>query len=138
MATEYKCDICGNPATVHITKIIDGKKITIHLCSACAEKASLEAINLPAEIFPKIQELEKQIADSHKAKLIFARHAAPRFRKSKMARVFHALTATGQWAGACSRYSRRCTGRPNMLANLPSITLRTQTLWISWTKPLKA
>ena len=60
MATEYKCDICGNPATVHITKIIDGKKIKIHLCSACAEKASLEAINLPAEIFPKIQELEKQ------------------------------------------------------------------------------
>ena len=71
MATEYKCDICGNPATVHITKIIDGKKIKIHLCSACAEKASLEAINLPAEIFPKIQELEKQIADSHKAKVDF-------------------------------------------------------------------
>ena len=71
MATEYKCDICGNPATVHITKIIDGKKIKIHLCSACAEKASLEAINLPAEIFPKIQELEKQLADSHKAKVDF-------------------------------------------------------------------
>ncbi|MFH1542240.1 MAG: AAA family ATPase [bacterium] len=29
----YKCDVCGNPATVHITKIINGKKIVRHLCS---------------------------------------------------------------------------------------------------------
>lgn len=69
MATEYKCDICGNPATVHITKIIDGKKIKIHLCSACAEKASFDAMNLPAEIFPKIKELEKQMMSSHKTKM---------------------------------------------------------------------
>lgn len=61
MANEYKCDICGKPATVHITKIIDSKKVKIHLCSECAEKASLDAINIPAQILPKIQELEEQM-----------------------------------------------------------------------------
>jgi len=65
MASEYKCDICGKPATVHITKIIDNKKVKIHLCSECAEKASLDAMNIPAEIFPKIKELEQQLISSH-------------------------------------------------------------------------
>lgn len=67
MASEYKCDICGKPATVHITKIIDNKKVKIHLCSECAEKASLDAMNIPAEIFPKIKELEQQLISSHSA-----------------------------------------------------------------------
>ena len=53
MANEYKCDICGKPATVHITKIIDSKKVKIHLCSECAEKASMDAINMPEQILPK-------------------------------------------------------------------------------------
>ena len=59
---EYKCDICGKPATVHITKIIDGKKLKIHLCSECAEKATLDSITLPADIFPKIKQLEEEMA----------------------------------------------------------------------------
>lgn len=63
---EYKCDICGKPATVHITKIIDGKKVKIHLCSECAEKATLDSITLPADIFPKIKQLEEEIAASPK------------------------------------------------------------------------
>ncbi len=62
MANEYKCDICGNAATVHITKIIDGKKVKIHLCSSCAEKASFDAVNLPLDIFPKLKELEKMMS----------------------------------------------------------------------------
>lgn len=63
MANEYKCDICGKPATVHITKIIDSKKVKIHLCSECAEKASLDAIDIPAKIMPKIKEFEQQLID---------------------------------------------------------------------------
>ena len=55
MATEHKCDICGKPATVHITKIIDNKKVKIHLCSKCAEKASFDAINMPMDLLPKLQ-----------------------------------------------------------------------------------
>ncbi len=62
MANEYKCDICGKPATVHITKIIDGKKVKVHLCSECAEKASFDAVNLPLDIFPKLKELEKMMS----------------------------------------------------------------------------
>lgn len=61
MATQYKCDICGKPATFHITKIINGKKVKLHLCSECAEKASLDAVNLPLDLFPKLKELERQI-----------------------------------------------------------------------------
>ena len=61
MATQYKCDICGKPASVHITKIIDNKKVKVHLCSECAEKASFDAVNLPMDILPKLQEFEKMI-----------------------------------------------------------------------------
>ncbi len=33
------CDECGkNPATVHLTKIINGKKTEVHLCEECAKK----------------------------------------------------------------------------------------------------
>ncbi len=51
---KYKCDICGKPATVHITKIVDGKKTVAHFCQDCA--ASFEA---EGGLIPKIQELEK-------------------------------------------------------------------------------
>ena len=61
MATEHKCDICGKPATVHITKIIDNKKVKVHLCSKCAEKASLDAVSLPMDLLPKLQEFEKMM-----------------------------------------------------------------------------
>lgn len=61
MATEHKCDICGSPATVHITKIIDNKKVKVHLCSKCAEKASFDGVNLPMDLLPKLQEFEKMM-----------------------------------------------------------------------------
>lgn len=64
MATEYKCDICGAHATVHITKIVDGKKLKVHLCESCAKKASFEALHLPAELFPKLQKLEQNIIEN--------------------------------------------------------------------------
>ena len=32
-----KCQCCSNPATVHLTDIVDGQKKELHLCQACAE-----------------------------------------------------------------------------------------------------
>jgi protein arginine kinase activator len=46
-----KCQNCSNPATVHLTDIIDGHKREKHLCQQCAEKQQLfkkSDINLPA------------------------------------------------------------------------------------------
>ncbi len=37
------CDVCGkNPATVHLTEIIEGKIIEVHLCEDCAKKKTEE------------------------------------------------------------------------------------------------
>lgn len=61
---EYKCDICGAPATVHITKIVNGQKIKMHLCQSCAQKnAELYSAGFPADIFPQIKKLEEKILD---------------------------------------------------------------------------
>ncbi len=63
MASEYKCDICGKPATVHITRIIDNQKVKVHLCSECAAKMSpnTEGLNLPEAILPAIKKLEENL-----------------------------------------------------------------------------
>jgi protein arginine kinase activator len=36
-----KCQFCANPATVHLTDIVNGHKKETHLCQACAEKKQL-------------------------------------------------------------------------------------------------
>src|SRR5438270_1100285 len=46
-----KCQSCANPATVHLTDIINGHKRELHLCQSCAEKQHLfkkQDLNLPA------------------------------------------------------------------------------------------
>ncbi len=47
-----KCQSCGsNPATVHLTDIVQGKKKQLHLCQTCAEGQHLiqqQELNLPA------------------------------------------------------------------------------------------
>jgi len=46
-----KCQSCSNPATVHLTNIVDGKKREAHLCQSCAEKQHLikdQELNLSA------------------------------------------------------------------------------------------
>jgi protein arginine kinase activator len=46
-----KCQNCPNPATVHLTKVVDSQKQELHLCDACAEKQQLvkqQDLNLPA------------------------------------------------------------------------------------------
>lgn len=61
MANEYKCDMCGKTASVHITKIVNGKKVKMHLCAECAEKANFKEIAFPPGLLPKIKELEESI-----------------------------------------------------------------------------
>lgn len=48
-----KCQFCQNPATVHLTDIINKKKRETHLCDACAREHNLipdakEELNVPA------------------------------------------------------------------------------------------
>ncbi len=38
-----KCQICENPATVHVTEIVNKKKRKLHLCEQCARKRNLGA-----------------------------------------------------------------------------------------------
>jgi protein arginine kinase activator len=33
-----RCQLCSNPATVHLTKIVNKQKTEVHLCQGCAEK----------------------------------------------------------------------------------------------------
>lgn len=45
-----KCQSCSEPATIHHTEIVDGKKRESHLCKACAEKQQLlkqQEVNVP-------------------------------------------------------------------------------------------
>ena len=48
-----KCKFCENPATVHLTDIINKKKRELHLCEACARQHDLipepsQELNIPA------------------------------------------------------------------------------------------
>jgi protein arginine kinase activator len=41
-----KCQYCPNPATVHLTKIVNKQKHELHLCQACAAKQQIPAADL--------------------------------------------------------------------------------------------
>jgi protein arginine kinase activator len=46
-----KCQFCSNPATVHLTDIVNNQKKELHLCQSCAESQHLikhQELNLPA------------------------------------------------------------------------------------------
>ena len=46
-----KCQLCSNPATVHLTDIVNNHKKELHLCQGCAEAQQLlkhQELNLPA------------------------------------------------------------------------------------------
>ncbi len=59
---KVRCESCGKPASVHITKIVNGKKTIRHLCPDCAAKegllptaASFDALGFPGFFeFPDI------------------------------------------------------------------------------------
>ena len=36
-----KCQICDNPATVHLTDFVNKKKRELHLCTKCARERNL-------------------------------------------------------------------------------------------------
>ena len=46
MSEAFKCDICGAPATVHLTQIIDGKTRRVHLCEKCAAKQNAPELSV--------------------------------------------------------------------------------------------
>lgn len=50
------CQECGKrPATVHLTKIVNGQKTELHLCQECAhEKGEFEYLLQPAFSFPSM------------------------------------------------------------------------------------
>ena len=37
MASPLKCDLCSNPATVHLTQIVNNKVHKVDLCESCAQ-----------------------------------------------------------------------------------------------------
>lgn len=55
MNEDLKCQICGAPATIHLTQIVGGKVTKVHLCEKCAEKHDTTEIPLIkfAEIITK-------------------------------------------------------------------------------------
>jgi protein arginine kinase activator len=61
-----KCQSCENPATVHLTDIVNGKKKELHLCQTCAEKQQFLAhheLNLPAILQTLIGQHVGQLSD---------------------------------------------------------------------------
>jgi protein arginine kinase activator len=61
-----KCQACSNPATVHLTEIVDGKKQEVHLCQSCAEQQHLikqQELNLPAILQTLIGQHVGQLTD---------------------------------------------------------------------------
>ncbi len=56
-----KCDLCDNPATVHMTEIKNGKKMEKHLCEQCAAKHEM----LPSKSHTPINELLTNFVLAH-------------------------------------------------------------------------
>lgn len=46
MSEAFKCDICGAPATVHMTQILNGKTRKVHLCERCAAKQAGDELSV--------------------------------------------------------------------------------------------
>ena len=61
-----KCQSCSNPATVHLTDIVNGQKKELHLCQDCAEQQQLikqQELNLPAILQTLIGQHIGQLTD---------------------------------------------------------------------------
>jgi len=66
------CDICGkNPATVHLTEIIDDQMNELHLCEACAHEksAQMESKFGLSDLLAGLAEFEKPDLDKEVAGL---------------------------------------------------------------------
>jgi protein arginine kinase activator len=60
-SSNRKCDLCKNPATVHLTEISGGKKIERHLCENCAQQQE----GVPAKPHTPINELLSKFVMQH-------------------------------------------------------------------------
>jgi protein arginine kinase activator len=61
-----KCQTCSQPATVHLTDIVNGHKKELHLCQACAEKQQIlknQDLNLSAILQTVIGQHLGQLTD---------------------------------------------------------------------------
>lgn len=70
MSEDLKCRICGAPATIHLTQIINGKMKKIHLCEKCAAKhnaAEMPLIKFAEMITKKLfgEKLGKEILEGN-------------------------------------------------------------------------
>jgi len=45
-----KCQFCPNPATVHLTEIVNKTKVEMHLCESCARKRKCQFCSNPATV----------------------------------------------------------------------------------------
>jgi protein arginine kinase activator len=64
------CDICGkNPATVHLTEIIDEQMTELHLCEECAHQKSLQMEQQfgLSDLLAGLVEFEKPLKDIESA-----------------------------------------------------------------------
>jgi protein arginine kinase activator len=52
-----KCQSCSSPATVHLTKIVDGQKEVVHLCERCAEGQQLISANQELDLHGIVQNM---------------------------------------------------------------------------------
>ncbi|RJO65250.1 MAG: hypothetical protein C4540_02025 [Candidatus Omnitrophota bacterium] len=60
------CDVCGkNPATVHLTEIIDDQMTELHLCEECAKQKSMQMEQQfgLADLLAGLAEFEKPIEE---------------------------------------------------------------------------
>jgi protein arginine kinase activator len=63
---DMKCQSCSQPATVHLTDIVQGQKKELHLCQACAEQQQLlkhQELNLSAILQTVIGQHVSQLSD---------------------------------------------------------------------------
>ncbi|MBN2212485.1 MAG: UvrB/UvrC motif-containing protein [Sedimentisphaerales bacterium] len=59
-----QCQRCERPATVHLTEIINGKKIEQHLCDQCAQKEGVTiTASIPLSEF-LLNQIEEQQAEA--------------------------------------------------------------------------
>ena len=61
-----KCQLCSNPATVHLTSIVEGQKSDQHFCQQCAEQQQTiqnQELNLPAILHSLIGQHVGQLSD---------------------------------------------------------------------------
>lgn len=81
------CDRCGNqPATVHLTRIVNGERTDLHLCGQCAGEEGLAGVGAPAFHHLLGQLLQGELA---------GRPARPRLRCQACGLSFERFTRTG-------------------------------------------